>query len=103
MTLTTERAVWVTTGQAAELLGVSRSTMVRMLDAGRLPSDQPNKHRRVRLDDLLAYKESRHRGVMDALAASRGETERIGLGGETPEAWEDALRHVRQAATGPVG
>jgi len=103
MTVTTEQAVWVTTGQAAELLGVSRSTMVRLLDAGRLPSDQPNKHRRVRLDDLLAYKESRHRGVMDALAASRGEAERIGLGGESAEAWDDALRHARRVAAGSVG
>ena len=40
---------WLTTGQAAELLGVSRSTVVRYIEAGTLVARRlPGGHWRVR-------------------------------------------------------
>lgn len=51
-------AVLVSTSQAADILGVGRATVVRFLNSGRLPYSQPGKHRRVRLADVLAFKES---------------------------------------------
>jgi excisionase family DNA binding protein len=40
---------WLTTGQAAELLGVSRSTVVRYIEAGTLNARRlPGGHWRVR-------------------------------------------------------
>ena len=62
----------LSTSEAADILGVSRPTLVRLLEAGEIPFQQPGRHRRVRLADVLAYHERarRQRGAgLDQMVA----------------------------------
>lgn len=69
----------LTTNQAAELMRVSRPSLIKMLTEHKLPYRKVGAHRRIRYDDVLAYlqtERARRKKVMEELVA---ETERLGL------------------------
>lgn len=75
---------YVSTGQAAEILGVSARTVARHLDAGDIPCERRGKgHRRARLSDVLAYKEKRTARATELVrmreAATDGDLYDLGL------------------------
>jgi len=47
----------LSTQEAADLLRISRTTLVRLLENGEIPFDKPSRHRKVRLADLLQHRE----------------------------------------------
>lgn len=68
------RDMKMTTQEAADLLGMSRPTFVKILEAGDIAYEKVGRHRRVQLADVLAYQAAQHGRVMSALD-SLGENE----------------------------
>jgi excisionase family DNA binding protein len=69
----------LTTSQAAHILGISRPTLVRLLESGEIPYEQPARHRRVRLADILAYQQRARRARATALDEMVRISEEAGL------------------------
>ena len=57
----------LTTQKAADLLGISRPTVVKLLESGEIAFERPGHHRRVRLADVLAYRQRRSTQRRDSL------------------------------------
>jgi excisionase family DNA binding protein len=50
-------ATEVTTQSAAEMLGCSRPHLVKLLEEGKIAYTKVGKHRRIKFDDIIKYKE----------------------------------------------
>ncbi len=68
----------LTTQQAAELLNVSRQYLVRLLEEGRIPFRKTGKHRRLRIDDVLRFKDERDKDRRAGLRQLSRMTEDLG-------------------------
>ena len=60
----------LTTQQAADLLGVSRPTLIKLLGENQIPSERIGTHRRIQLRDLLTYREQRRAAQYAVLEAT---------------------------------
>jgi excisionase family DNA binding protein len=88
-------ALRLTTQEAADMLGVSRPTLIKLLESGQIPYETPSRHRRIQLMDLLSYqalRRSERRATLDELAA---DAQDLGLYEVAPENYEAALAEAR--------
>lgn len=69
----------LTTQQAADLLNVSRPFLIKLVESGEIPFHRTGSHRRIRLDDVMAYREQRSRARRAALAEMAREAQEMEL------------------------
>ncbi|CAG4932557.1 helix-turn-helix domain-containing protein [Acidithrix sp. C25] len=94
--LVSSQGLFLTTQEAADFLGVSRPTLVKLLEEGTIAFEKPNRHRRVRLQDLVDFQQRRRIERKQVLNQLTEEASELGLYDGSPDDYKDALREVRQ-------
>lgn len=69
----------LTTQEAANYLGISRPTLVKLLESGEIPFIKPGRHRYVRIDDLINYAEHLRAKRADTLDEMARDAQEDGL------------------------
>lgn len=72
----------LSTTEAARVLGMSRPTLVRLIDSGDIPSHKVGSHRRLLMQDVLSYRQQQIRQQRQAYEALMLETDALGLNDE---------------------
>ncbi len=65
----------LTSREAAELLGISRTYLVRLVDEGRIPARMVGTHRRLKASDVLAYRRDREERLAKVAAIAQADAE----------------------------
>lgn len=68
----------LTTQEAADILNVSRPTLVKILERGELGFEMRGRHRRIHLEDLLEYQEALREKRAQALDEMQRDSQRAG-------------------------
>ncbi len=100
-TLVAPQGLLLTTQEAADFLGVSRPTVVKLLEDGAIPFEKPNRHRRVRLQDLIDFRQRRRMERRSALNRLTEEAGEVGLYDAASADYATALKSARRRRSRP--
>ncbi|HEX8465523.1 MAG TPA: helix-turn-helix domain-containing protein, partial [Abditibacterium sp.] len=70
----------LTPNQAAEMLGVSRPFLIRLLDEGQIPFRRVGAHRRIRIDALEKYRSAEEERQLGVLAQLQAQAQELNMG-----------------------
>jgi len=99
-TLVAAQGMLLTTQEAADFLGISRPTLVKLLEDGAIPFEKPNRHRRVRLQDLVDFRARQRADRRAALDEMTEEASELGLYDDPPPDYAGALKRARRRRAG---
>ena len=74
------RRAELSTNEAADLLGVSRPFLVKLLDTGQIACRRVGEHRRIPLDDLLRYREENKAKRLEVIAELQAQAQELNMG-----------------------
>lgn len=91
----------LTTQEAADFLGISRPTLIKLLQSDAIPYERPaaGRHRRVRLQDVVDYREANRERRRQTLNGLTNQAVADGLYEADAQDYAEALRAVRSQAT----
>ncbi|MGJ9530052.1 excisionase family DNA-binding protein [Actinotignum sp. GS-2025a] len=90
----------ISTQEAADLLNITRPTVVKLCEEGTIPFRKITTHRRLWLSDVLNYREKQRQVAKKALDDISDITHEMGLYDQTPEDVEVAMRELRKIRKG---
>lgn len=70
----------LTTQEAADILNVSRPFLIKLIESSEIPCRKVGRHRRIRFEDLMNYKQQIDSARMQALDELASQAQELNMG-----------------------
>lgn len=86
----------VSTQEAADFLGISRPTLIRLLKEGKIPYEKINRHRKLFFKDVVEYQKRHRHEARELLDDMVSDSQLLGDYDAAPEEIAEILKTVRK-------